>query len=62
VTVRERKGSDGAVSFQLVVYAGRDGQGRDQYVRRTHAQLLIDVQHGRTTPSRSLTVSELAKQ
>ena len=74
MTVRERKGSDGAVSFQLVVYAGRDGQGRDQYVRRTmsgvsrreaskaHAQLLVDVQHGRTTPSRSLTVSELAKQ
>jgi integrase len=74
VTVRERKGSNGTVSFQLVVYAGRDGQGRDQYVRRTlsgvsrreaskaHAQLLVDVQHGRTTPSRSLTVSELAKQ
>ncbi len=74
MTVRERKGSDGAVSFQLVVYAGRDGQGRDQYVRRTlsgvsrreaskaHAQLLVDVQQGRTAPSRSLTVSELGKQ
>ncbi len=55
MTVRERKGTDDAVSFQLVVYAGRDGQGRDQYVRRTlsgvsrreaskaHAQLLVDV-------------------
>jgi integrase len=74
MTIRERKGRDGAVSFQLVVYAGRDGRGRDQYVRRTlagisrreaskaHAELLVDVQHGRSTPSRSLTVSELAKQ
>ena len=74
MAIRERKGSDGTVSFQLVVYAGRDGQGRDQYVRRTltgvsrreaaqaHAELMIDVRHGRTGPARSLTVSELAQQ
>ena len=74
MAIRERKGSDGTVSFQLVVYAGRDGHGRDQYVRRTltgvsrreaaqaHAELMIDVRHGRTGPARSLTVSELAQQ
>ena len=65
----ERTNGDGKASFQLVVYAGRDGQGRDQYVRRTltgvsrreaskaHGQLVVDVQQGRTAPSRSLTVS-----
>lgn len=74
MAIRARKGRDGTVSFQLIVYAGRDGQGQDQYVRRTltdmsrreaskaHAQLMIDVQHGRTAPSRSLTVSQLAQQ
>ncbi len=74
MSIRERRGRDGAVSYQLVVYAGRDGEGRDEYVRRTltgvsrreatkaHAQLLIDVEHGRTGPSRSLTVTELAKR
>lgn len=62
------------MSYQLVVYAGRDDAGRDQYVRRTltevskreatraHAQLVVDVEDGRTGPSRSLTVAELAKQ
>ena len=74
VAIRERTNGDGKSSFQLVVYAGRDGQGRDQYVRRTltgvsrreaskaHGQLVVDVQQGRTAPSRSLTVSELAAQ
>ena len=48
--------------------------GRDEYARRTltgvsrreatkaHAQLLIDVEHGRTGPSRSLTVLQLSQQ
>ncbi len=74
MSIRERRGRDGSVSYQLVVYAGRDGRGRDEYVRRTltgvsrreatkaHAQLLIDVEHGRTGPSRSVTVAELARQ
>jgi hypothetical protein len=62
------------VSYQLVVYAGGDGRGRDDYARRTltgvsrreatkaHARLLIDVEHGRTGPSRSVTVLQLSKQ
>ena len=70
--LRQRKAKDGAVSYQLVVYAGRDGAGRDKYVRRTlsgvtkreatraHAQLTVDVQQGRTGPSRSLTVAKMA--
>jgi len=74
MSIRERRGRDGTVSYQLIVYAGRDGRGRDEYVRRTltgvarreattaHAQLLIDVEHGRTGPSRSLTVAQLAQQ
>jgi integrase len=74
LSIRERRAKNGAVSYQLVVYAGRDGRGGDEYVRRTltgvsrrqaakaHAQLLIDVEHGRTGPSRSITVAELAKQ
>jgi len=74
MAVRARKAKDGTVSYQLVVYAGRDGAGRDEYVRRTlsgvsrreatkaHAQLVVDVQHGRTGPSRSLTVRQLADQ
>ncbi len=56
------------------MYAGHDSRGRDEYVRRTltgvsrreatkaHAQLLIDVEHGRTGPSRSLTVLQLSQQ
>jgi integrase len=71
--IRERQGKKGAV-FQLVVYAGHDERGRDRYARRTltgvsrreaekvHAQLMLDVQHGRTGPSRSLTVAQLAEQ
>ena len=74
MAIRTRKSSDGTVSYQLVVYAGRDGAGRDEYVRRTlsgvtrreatraHAQLTVDVQSGRTGPSRSLTVAEMADQ
>ena len=74
MAIRARKSSDGTVSYQLVVYAGRDGAGRDEYVRRTltgvskreatraHAQLVVDVQQGRTGPSRSLTVAEMADQ
>ena len=54
----------------LVVYAGRDGRGRDQYVRSTltgvsrqeaskaHAELMLDIRDGRSGPARSLT-SEL---
>ena len=68
LSIRERQGPNGT-SYQLVVYAGRDSRGRDEYARRTltgvsrreatkaHAQLLIDVEHGRTDPSRSLTLS-----
>ena len=71
--IRERPGKDGA-SYQLVVYAGRDDHGRDQYLRRTlrgvsrreatrvHAQLMLDVRHGQTGPDRSLTVAQLADQ
>jgi integrase len=74
LAVRERRSKDGSKSFQLVVYAGRDGAGRDEYVRRTlsgvskreawkvHAQLVVDIAQGRTGPSRSLTVSQLAEQ
>ena len=74
MALRERRAKDGATSFQLVVYAGRDGGGRDEYVRQTltgvsrreatkaHAQLVVDVQHRRTGPSRSLTVRQLAEQ
>ena len=71
LSIRERRGPNGT-SYQLVVYAGRDSRGRDEYARRTltgvsrreatkaHAQLLIDVEHGRTGPSRSLTVLQLS--
>ncbi len=74
MALRARRAKDGKVSYQLVVYAGRDEAGRDEYVRRTltgvsrreatkaHAQLVVDVQHGRTGPSRSLTVKQLADQ
>jgi len=74
LAIRERRGRDGRVSYQLVVYAGRDGRGRDEYVRRTltgvsrrdaskaHAQLVMDVERRQTGPSRSLTVKELANQ
>ncbi len=72
LSIRARRGRYGTVSYQLIVYAGRDDCGRDEYVRRTltavsrreatnaHAQLLVDVQQGRTGPSRSLTVAQLA--
>ena len=72
--IRARKSKDGNVSFQLVVYAGLDADGNDEYVRRTltgvskreankvHAQLVVDVQNGRTSPSRGITVEELARQ
>ena len=74
MALRQRKAKDGTFSYQLVVYAGRDGAGRDEYVRRTlsgvtrreatraHAQLTVDVQQGRTGPSRSLTVAQMADQ
>jgi integrase len=63
---------DGSTTYQLVVYAGRNDRGGDEYVRRTlrgvsrreankvHAQLTLDVQEGRTGPSRSLTVKQLS--
>ena len=35
---------------------------RDARRRKAHAQLLIDVEHGRTGPSRSLTVLQLSQQ
>ena len=71
--IRSRKSKTGVVSYQLVVYAGLDANGDDEYVRRTvsgiskreanklHAQLMVDVQSGRTSPSRSITVEELAR-
>jgi integrase len=72
--IRARKSKDGRLSFQLVVYAGLDAEGNGEYVRRTltgvskreankvHAQLVVDVQNGRTSPSRGITVEELGRQ
>ncbi len=74
MAVRVRRAKDGTITYQLIVYAGRGLTGSDEYVRRTltgvsrreaskvHAQLLVDVQHGRTGPSRSLTVAQLADE
>ncbi len=72
--IRARPAKDGSTTYQLVVYAGRNSRGDDEYVRRTlrgvsrreadkvHAQLVVDVQQGRTGPSRTLTVHQLAEQ
>jgi len=72
--IRARRAKDGPNTYQLVVYAGRDARGNSEYVRRTlrgvsrreanqvHAQLVVDVQQGRTGPSRTLTVGQLAEQ
>ncbi|HEU5308271.1 MAG TPA: site-specific integrase [Acidimicrobiia bacterium] len=72
--IRARRAKDGSTTYQLVVYAGRNARGGDEYVRRTlrgvsrreatrvHAQLTLDVQEGRTGPSRSLTVRQLSEE
>jgi integrase len=72
--IRARKNRDGSTSYQLVVYAGADEDGREQYARRTlsgvskreankaHSQLTIEVQSGQTGPSRSMTVKQLADE
>jgi hypothetical protein len=67
--IRARRGPRGT-SHQLTVYAGRDEQGRDRYVRETVrgprrdadrrlAQLVADVDAGRRGPTKSMRVAEL---
>ncbi len=69
--IRVRRGPRGT-SYQLVVYADRDEQGRDRYVRETVrgsrrdaerrlAKLVADVDAGRRGPTKTMHLGELVE-